>query len=84
MRHEPARTVIEKLGGFRAVADMLGKDVTRIYRWTYPKERGGTEGHVPAKDARRLIDIARTEGLDLSPSDFFPRTPAGEAREVAA
>lgn len=67
----PARTVIDKFGGHQAVAEALNLDVSRVYRWTYPRERGGTGGHIPAKQQVALLDAARARGIDLSPGDFF-------------
>lgn len=54
------------------VAEILGLDVSRIYRWTYSKERGGTGGLVPQPHQLRLLEAARVRGIALEPSDFFP------------
>jgi len=51
---------------------MHGVDVSRVYRWTYPKNRGGTGGLVPAKHQARLLQLAREAGRQIEPSDFFP------------
>lgn len=76
-----ATKVIEKIGGPKAVADILGVDVSRVYRWTYPKSRGGTGGLIPAKHQSDLLIAARAKGLSLKPSDFFDfaEKDAGEA-----
>lgn len=50
---------------------MVGADVSRVYRWTYPKEKGGTNGRIPTKHQQKLLDAARAEGIDLAPEDFF-------------
>jgi hypothetical protein len=68
----PADVVIEVCGGPRAVADMCGIDLTWVYRWTYPVERGGTGGTVPSKHQARLLKEARARGLALKPAHFFP------------
>jgi hypothetical protein len=68
-----AKHVIEKCGGPEKVAEMLGCHVTRVYRWTYPAERGGTGGIIPSKRQGALLVAARARGIDLSPADFFPR-----------
>jgi hypothetical protein len=73
-----AENVIAKCGGHQAVADMLGVDISRVYRFTYPKERGGTDGHIPSKHQGRLLEEARKRGLKLRPADFFaPSVSAG-------
>lgn len=69
----PAENVIRKCGGHQVVADWLGVDVTRVYRWTYPRERGGTGGLVPTKHQSALLERARQEGIPLEPADFFEK-----------
>lgn len=68
---KPAEIVIRKMGGFDAVADICGVDRTRVFRWTYPKVRGGTDGRIPTQHQQTLLDFARSNGLDLTPDDFF-------------
>lgn len=63
--------MIEKCGGEAAVAKMAGVDVSRVYRWTYTKEQGGTDGRIPTRHQQPLLDRARAEGIDLTPADFF-------------
>lgn len=73
---EPASTIIEICGGFQAVSEMTGRDVTRVHRWTYPKERGGTGGRIPSDMQTVLLDEAHKRGLPLTPGHFFGRAPA--------
>lgn len=68
---DPAKTVIEICGGIRAVAQMTRRDETRVRRWTYPKERGGTDGLIPADVQRVLVVEAAARGIDLRPHHFF-------------
>lgn len=68
---EPASTIIEKCGGANAVAEMVGRDVSRIHRWTYPKEKGGTGGLIPSDAAQQLMRAARERGIQLQADDFF-------------
>lgn len=70
-----ARAVIRKCGGHAAVAEILGSDVSRVYRFTYPRVRGGTNGLIPAKHQHRLLAAARERGFALSPDDFFADIP---------
>ena len=80
---EPARSVIAKMGGIEVVAGVTGKSLSRVYRWMYPRQRGGTDGIIPHGDAKRLLEHAKTAGIDLSPADFFGAdgepAPADEA-----
>lgn len=68
----PAKTVIEKCGGVKAVAGVVRKSETRVRRWTYPKARGGTDGLVPSACQVDLLAHARKVGIALGPADFFP------------
>lgn len=69
---EPAKTVIDICGGIPAVAEMTGRDKTRVYRWMQPRERGGTGGLIPAEAQQALIAEARARKLPLRPDHFFP------------
>lgn len=82
---EPANTIIQLCGGFQAVADMTGRDVSRIHRWTYSKEKGGTGGVIPADVQAQLLSEAVRRGLPLTPHHFFPEFPKkAKRRERAA
>lgn len=39
----PASQIIERLGGFQAVADMLGISRNAVQRWTYSAEPSGAK-----------------------------------------
>lgn len=67
----PAQKIIDKCGGVTAVAEMVGVHVSRVHRWTYPRERGGTDGLIPTKQQQILLEAARAVGVDLQPADFF-------------
>ena len=67
----PASVIIEKLGGVEAVAAVCAVDISRVYRWTYDKSSGGTDGRIPTRHQQTILDHARARGLDLSPADFF-------------
>lgn len=81
LSHHPAMDnaaarVIDKCGGPERVAEMLGVHVSRVYRWTYPKERGGTGGTIPTRHQNDLLTKARDNGCTLQPSDFFEESGA--------
>lgn len=75
-----ATNVIRKCGGPQAVSAMAGVNVSNVHRWTYPKERGGTGGVVPAKHQQTLLRKAREAGIALEPGDFFDEAPAAPPR----
>ena len=76
---EPAKTVIAKIGGVDVAASITGKHVSRIYRWMYPAEKGGTGGVVPHADARKLLEHAKNASIDLRAEDFFASPNMAEA-----
>lgn len=72
-RLDPAKAIIEKVGGAHAVAQITGRSVTRVYRWMYPADRGGTGGLIPQREAGKLLDYAAEHGISLAPAEFFGR-----------
>lgn len=84
MDKSPADIVIEKFGGHRVVAEILDLDLSRVYRWTYAPENGGTGGTIPQKHQIPLMDAARERGIDLSPADFFPAQAIAPSQEASA
>ena len=77
-----AENVIRKCGGAQAVADWCGIDVSNVHRWTYPKDRGGSEGVIPARHQQVILAKARETGVDVGPSDFFDQPALGENQEL--
>ncbi|EJF80772.1 hypothetical protein MCQ_00492, partial [Candidatus Bartonella washoeensis Sb944nv] len=67
-----AKLIIEHLGGYKKVANIVNRNVIVIRKWTYPFEkREGKGGIIPAKYQVMLLDYAREHGIDLRPDDFF-------------
>lgn len=70
-----AEHVIEKCGGFKQVSEWLGLDLSTVYRFTYPRSKGGTDGVIPAQHQGVLLAKARENQIDLRPDDFFDAPP---------
>jgi len=70
-RLDPAKAIIEKVGGAHTVAQITGRSVTRVYRWMYPSNRGGTGGLIPHREARKLLEYAAENKIDLKAGEFF-------------
>lgn len=66
-----ASRVIAKCGGHAVVSEWTNTHISQVYRWTYPKERGGTGGVVPTSSQHELLAKALAAGIDLTPADFF-------------
>lgn len=77
-RIERTRQIIATCGGAASVAQITGKAVSRVYSWTYPAARHGTNGVIPAREQEKLLEYARANDLPLAPSDFFPPAPVKE------
>lgn len=73
-----AGRVIAKCGGFQTVADWLGLSLPQVYKFTYPREKGGTGGIIPAKHQPTLLQKSRETGGALEPGDFFDLDAAVE------
>lgn len=59
-RHlDPAKSIIDKIG-IETMHAVTGKHVSRIYRWMYSKERGGTGGIIPQADAASVLALNRS------------------------
>lgn len=68
---DPASSIIERLGGVAVVSDLTGTAYTAPYRWTYPRDRGGTDGAIPQRHHRTLLDYAARKGIPLDANDFL-------------
>lgn len=47
MHMDPAKTIIDVLGGVPTVAEITGAHVSRVRRWRLPLSSGGTDGAIP-------------------------------------
>lgn len=68
---EPAQTVIKKLGGPSAVAEIVGIHRTRVSSWQRSRETGGTGGRIPQNHIPTLLAHARNQGIDLSADEIL-------------
>lgn len=70
---EPAKSILDLIG-YEKAAEVTGKSISRIYRWTYPSgPRQGTGGIIPHEDALKLLEHARKERLPLSEANFLQK-----------
>lgn len=72
------RTQVERIADrfgvtLYGLARIANRDISCVYRWSYPKSRGGTGGAIPATAMAHLANQARVYGVLLQPSDFDPR-----------
>ncbi len=60
----------------RALADLEEPEHARtpaaIYRWTYPRARGGQDGLIPSDMLRAIQDAARLHGIVIPDTEWRP------------
>ena len=66
--------IIERLGGIERTAELAGAAFSTVYRWTQPKEKGGTAGVIPKASQAKLIAGAAKKGIALTEIDFVEAT----------
>lgn len=71
-----AEQVIEKCGGVANTARLVGRSESWVYRWTYPKDKGGTNGRIPQEAQLKLLEAAQRGECEVAPTDFFPKMSA--------
>lgn len=70
-REEPAFSIVQKLGGQRAVADELKLDKSTISRWCQPRP-AGTGGTIPQRHWTALRSMAAKMGSPISLEELSP------------
>lgn len=70
---KPAQTVIELCGGDSAVAKLADRDVSRVRRWSWPREKGGTDGIIPMDVMLHLLSVAPENGIRGLTADHFTK-----------
>lgn len=80
----PAEVVIARFGGADKVAAALGLSPSRVYRWTRPRARGGTDGLIPAKHQPVLLAAARRRRIALEPAELIGEVPSRRSADRAA
>jgi hypothetical protein len=52
---------------------MLAMSTQAVYKWMWPRSRGGTGGLIPAQKQIQLMIAAKQRGIILTKDDFFPK-----------
>jgi hypothetical protein len=78
-----AERLLKLFGGSRKLASLLlfigkGRHPSAIYRWTYPRSAGGTDGIVPTSAWADILKAARVAGIVIPdelyrPDSFAPK-----------
>lgn len=75
---EPAKSIIDRLGGEAKVSEITGTAYTAPYRWQHSRAQGGTDGLIPQRHHPALLAYARQHGISLEAADFLPIVEAAE------
>lgn len=72
---DPAYSVIRKFDtaerkGSFVLSQRLGLARSAVTKWTLPRERSGTGGHIPPRYYADILAFAREVGVQLDPSEF--------------
>jgi hypothetical protein len=54
------------------VSAAAGVHRTRVWKWTQPREKGGTGGVIPHWHVRKLLEHATANGIAITSADFAP------------
>lgn len=75
---EPAASILAAFGGAPKVAAIVGVHRTRVWNWTQPRSKGGTDGFIPPRHAAKLLAHALEHGVPGITAASFT-LPAGAA-----
>lgn len=72
-----AAIVIGKFGGACRLAKLLKCADSTVFRWMYAKADGGTDGIIPGKQLRRILDLApkQVPPVSILAADLYPSKP---------
>jgi hypothetical protein len=70
-RCEPARNIIDRLGGVTATAKIINKTPSAVSRWLVPRSEGGTNGRVPQNHWETILDFAVAHKIALTLNDLL-------------
>lgn len=68
---DPASYIIKRLGGEAKVSEITGTAFTAPYRWQHEKSKGGSDGLIPQRHHRALLDYAHQNNIPLKAEDFL-------------
>ena len=54
------------------MAEITGTQYTAPYRWQHPRDKGGTGGLIPQKQAIKLLEFARKNKIQITAEAFMP------------
>jgi len=64
--------VAKPFGGLTGLAKAIGKNPSTVHRWSYPKDRGGTDGRIPTVNVPEIIAAADLLGYIIPAEAWIP------------
>lgn len=82
-----AERILKKFGGHMKLAKALKdigcpKSITQIYKWTYDRSKGGTNGVIPNVALFDIVQAAKAKGIVLTSEDLDFRPKSIEVNSV--
>ena len=69
--NKPIDRVLTKLGIKKpALAKALGLNYSTVNKWSYPRERHGTDGNIPRRYHTVLRELAASRGTEITAEDL--------------
>ena len=76
--------MIVALGGTGVVSRITAVDRTQVWRWTQPREKGGTDGLIPPEHQAALLCFAEENGKPVTAEMIIRGTTPAKPEEEAA
>ena len=71
MHLTPAEYVVHVFQGVRLTARAIGRSPASVSKWSRPRTEKGADGQIPSAAQRRILEIAKKAGLDITPDDLM-------------
>ncbi len=71
----PAEIMVQRLGGVTDAARALGMARRSIYRWLWPRAKGGTGGRIPTNKQRKVLAACAKAGRPMTSEEIVIGTP---------
>lgn len=72
VRLSQAERVIVKFGDATKLAKLINCDPSTVFKWTYTRDKQGSDGIIPSSAMKKVLKAARAEGIYLTPEDLWP------------
>lgn len=67
----PAEYVIYIFKSIRKTGRAIGRSHGSVYNWYNPKNKRGIEGRIPTNLQKKILDVAKEQGLDINAHDLI-------------